>query len=236
MHVLITGASRGIGAAIAERFAATEGDRLRLSLGARNGEQLRTVRARIEEISHAQVFTGLCDVISEGSVIEFVTAAENAFGSVDVLINNAGIGIFHKVHEMLLDDFDRVLSTNLRGVFLATQAVLPRMKLRKKGTIVTISSIAGRNGFEGGAAYCASKFGVRGLMQSLFLEVREFNIRVMTVFPGSTSTNFFDAFGGLSMKAPLHACDVADAVHAAIALPSHATISELDIRPTNPKG
>jgi NADP-dependent 3-hydroxy acid dehydrogenase YdfG len=236
MHVLITGASRGIGAAIAARFAAAEGDRLRLSLGARNTEQLRTVRARIEENSHAQVFTGSCDVTDEKSVTAFVTAAENAFGSVDVLINNAGMGIFNPVHETSVEDFDRVLAINLRGVFIATQAVLPRMKLRKKGTIVTISSIAGRNGLETGAAYCASKFGVRGLMQSLFLEVREFNIRVVTVFPGSTDTNFFDAFGGLKLKQPLHASDTADSVYAAVALPSHATVSEIEIRPTNPKG
>src|SRR5207248_1985004 len=112
----------------------------------------------------------------------FSVAACAAFGSVDVLINNAGIGLFLPVLEMSAEDFDRVLAVNLRGVFLMTQAVLPRMMQRKSGTIVTISSLAGRNGFQSGAAYCASKFGVRGLMQSLFLEARESNIRVITVF------------------------------------------------------
>lgn len=236
MHVLITGASRGIGAAITERFAEANDDRLRLSIGARDLEALQEVRRDIEASSQTRVFTGTCDVLSDRSVTDFVTAAESAFGCVDVLINNAGIGLFKTVHEMPADDFDRVLNTNLRGVFLVTQAVLPRMKLRSSGTIVTISSLAGRNGFERGSAYCASKFGVRGLMQSLFLEVREFNIRVVTIFPGSVDTNFFDALGGLSMKEPLRSSDIADAVYAATMLPIRATISELDIRPTNPKG
>src|ERR1051325_4875841 len=136
---------------------------------------------------------------------------------------------------MTTQTFDLVLNTNIRGVFLMTKAVLPQMKLRGSCTIVTISSLAGRSGFENGAAYCASKFGVRGLMQSLFLEVRDFNIRVVTLFPGSVDTEFFDSLGGLKMNQPLMASDVADAVYAAITIPSHATISELDIRPTNPK-
>jgi NADP-dependent 3-hydroxy acid dehydrogenase YdfG len=236
MHVLITGASRGIGASVAEKLAAEMGDELQLSLCARDLDALNTVRTRIELTSRAKIFSGACDMLDERSITEFAGAAQNAFGPIDVLINNAGIGLFKPVHEMPVEDFDRVLNTNLRGVFLMTQAALPPMKLRKSGTIITISSLAGRNGFAGGAAYCASKFGVRGLMQSLFLEVREFNIRVVTIFPGSVDTEFFDSLGGLHMSAPLTSSDIADAVYAAISLPSHATISELDIRPTNPKG
>jgi NADP-dependent 3-hydroxy acid dehydrogenase YdfG len=236
MHVLITGAARGIGAAIAEKLAREIGDQLRLSLCARDLDALKSVHSRIEQDSTAQVLSGTCDVRSEQSINDFVTSAQNAFGSIDVLVNNAGLGRFAPVHEMPLETFDLVVDTNLRGVFLMTQAVLPRMKLRRSGTIVTISSLAGRNGLENGAAYCASKFGVRGLMQSLFLEVREFNIRVITLFPGSVDTEFFDTLGGLTMKQPLKASDIADAAYAAICMPSHATISELDIRPTNPKG
>jgi NADP-dependent 3-hydroxy acid dehydrogenase YdfG len=236
MHVLITGASRGIGAAIAVKLARKFDAELRLSLCGRDLEALSRVQARIEEISSAQVFSGMCDVLNEQSINEFVTAAQNALGPIDALVNNAGLGRFKPVHEMSPETFDLVMNTNLRGVFLMTKAVLPQMKLRGSCTIVTISSLAGRSGFENGAAYCASKFGVRGLMQSLFLEVRDFNIRVVTLFPGSVDTEFFDSLGGLKMNQPLMASDVADAVYAAITIPSHATISELDIRPTNPKG
>ena len=118
-----------------------------------------------------------------------------------------------------------------------TKAALPLMKQRKAGTIVTISSVAGKNVFAGGAAYSTSKFGVRGLMQSLFLEVREDNIRVITIFPGNVDTNFFVAAGAnpAVSKDVLTAQDIADAVYAAVSLPSNATITELDIRPTNPK-
>ncbi len=235
MHVLITGASRGIGLAIAERLAAQDGQRLQLSICARNEESVKRARERLESNSPVQVFGAACDVSSERDVARFAGAAEQTFGAVDILINNAGIGIFRPVHEMTTEDFDRVLAINLRGVFLMTQAVLPAMKERKRGTILTIGSLASKNGFADGAAYCASKFGVRGLMQSLFLEVRQFDIRVMTIFPGTVETEFFGAGGPTGIARPLKAEDVAEAVVAMIHLPSHATISELDIRPTNPK-
>jgi 3-oxoacyl-[acyl-carrier protein] reductase len=235
MHVLITGASRGIGLAIAERLATQEGELLQLSICSRSEQEMEQARARIESISSAQVFGSACDVSIEGDVERFASEAEQTSGPIDVLVNNAGIGIFHPVHEMTAEEFDRVLAINLRGVFLMTQAVLPGMKLRNSGTIVTISSLAGKNGFAGGAAYCASKFGVRGLMQSLFLEVREFNIRVMTIFPGTVATEFFGAGGPTGIVRPLAAEDVAEVVASMIHLPSRATISELDIRPTNPK-
>jgi 3-oxoacyl-[acyl-carrier protein] reductase len=154
-----------------------------------------------------------------------------------VLVNNAGFGIFKTVSELTAKEFDDVIATNLRGVFLITQAVLPAMRSKKAGTIITISSLAGKNGFATASAYCAAKFGVRGLMQSLFLEVREDNIRVVTICPGSVDTDFFTAdTEHIRSKHALEAADVADAAFMVTQLPQNATISELDIRPTNPKG
>jgi 3-oxoacyl-[acyl-carrier protein] reductase len=238
MHLMITGGSKGIGLAIAKRFAAEKDTRL--SLCARSENAIAEARHVIEkEFPSVQMFATGCDVSKEREVERFIYEAERSFGPVDMLVNNAGFGLFKAVGEMTSEEFDGVLGTNLRGVFLMTQAVLPKMKARKSGTIISISSLAGRNGFAGGAAYCASKFAVRGLMQSLFLEVRDFNIRVITIFPGSVDTDFFDTAGhplGIQATHVLRAEDVAASVHAVATLSANATISELDIRPTNPKG
>ncbi|MDP4241965.1 MAG: SDR family NAD(P)-dependent oxidoreductase [Bacteroidota bacterium] len=233
MHALITGASRGIGLAIAERLATQHG--AQLSLCARSEPDLLAARNGIESRTSSKVFTAVCDVTSERDIARLAEDAQKAFGPIDLLVNNAGIGIFRPVQEMTSVEFDQVLAINLRGVFLMTQAVLPQMKQHKSGTIVTIGSLASKNGFAGGAAYCASKFGVRGLMLSLFLDVRAFDIRVMTIFPGTVETEFFHSNEPSKITRPLQAEDIAEAVAAVIHLPPRATISELDIRPTNPK-
>ncbi|HWF43598.1 MAG TPA: SDR family NAD(P)-dependent oxidoreductase [Candidatus Kapabacteria bacterium] len=239
MHVLITGASRGIGFETARKFASSIHPDLRLSICARHAQRLNDAADLIAKTTpEINIFASPCDISSESDVTTFVRQAVERFGPVDLLINNAGFGTFKAVEQMTSGEFDAVITTNLRGVFLMTRAVVPSMMERKSGTIVTVSSLAGRNGFEGGAAYCASKFGVRGLMQSLFLEVREYNIRVLTIFPGSVDTAFFDNVKSSKSVKPLNALepqDIAEAVYLTVQLPSHATISELDIRPTNPK-
>ncbi len=237
MHVLITGASKGIGLAIARRFAIESN--VSLSLCARKESDIFTMLSEIEQLSPGLSSLGVvCDVSHEAEVAKFAARAESEHGPVDVLVNNAGFGRFGPVLEMRTETFDDQLATNLRGVFLMTQAVLPAMKRSSRGTIVTVSSLAGKNGLVGGSAYCASKFGVRGLMQSLFLDVREFGIRVITIFPGSVDTAFFDSGSTASQlrsKNALRAEAVADSIFAAVTLPEDATISEIDIRPTNPK-
>jgi NADP-dependent 3-hydroxy acid dehydrogenase YdfG len=238
-NVLITGASKGIGLAIAHTLAGQQQEKYNFGLCSRNINEI--VRAEAELGKHFPLhryYSRKCDVSDAGSVKEFVAGFEERFGGVDILINNAGFGRFGSVAEMETSTFTSVLDTNLRGVFLMTQAVLPRMREKHAGTIITISSLAGRNGFKGGAAYCAAKFAVRGLMNSLFLEVRSENIRVVTIFPGTVETAFFDTLGqptSVRTATALQAQDIADAVVTAIALPQRATISELDIRPTNPK-
>lgn len=237
MNVVITGASKGIGFAIAEKLLGA-GNVEKLAICSRSRPEIDEARTKLLAMfPDAAIIAEECDVSREDEVAYFADYVQRELGHVDVLVNNAGFGKFAQVHEMETSLWNDVLKTNLRGVFLMTKALLPAMRARKSGTIVTIGSLAGKNGFSGGAAYCAAKFGVRGMMQSLFLEVREDNIRVVTIFPGSVNTDFFvkAGYGIQPAQKTLSADDVAKAVLTTIQLPQGADISELDIRPTNPK-
>ena len=237
-NIIITGASKGIGYAIAKTLAADSPEVYNFGLCSRNINEIVADEAALGK-DHPQhrYYSRACDVTNADAVKEFVAGYEERFGAVDILVNNAGIGRFGSAATMETSTFTSVIDINVRGVLLMTKAVLPRMIERRSGTIITISSLAGKAGFQGGAAYCASKFAVRGLMNSLFLEVRSDNIRVVTLFPGTVDTPFFDVIGTPAIVrsgTALQAQDIADAVTTCIKLPSRATISELDIRPTNP--
>lgn len=230
--VLITGGSSGIGAAAAMAFAA-EG--AKLALAARNTDKLAEIIAALPAGTEA-IAVG-ADVADEEEVKHLITRTNDRFGQIDVLVNSAGYGLFKPVTEMTMEEFDDVIRVNLRGVFLTTKYILPQMYEQQGGTIITISSLAGRNGFAGGAAYCASKFGVMGVMESIFHEARAHNVRIVTICPGSVNTPFFD---DSQMTPPMREAilqpeDVAAAILLAARLPENALIREMDIRPTNPK-
>jgi 3-oxoacyl-[acyl-carrier protein] reductase len=237
MNIVITGASKGIGQAIAEIFAKEPNSQHNFGLCSRNINELMLVESNLgKEYPLHKHYSRAVDVTDETSMKNFIAGYEKEYGAIDVLVNNAGLGLFNQLHEFSERDFRYVMDVNVRGVFLATQAALPKMREKKQGTIITISSVSGRIGFKGGAAYSGSKFAVRGLMQSLFLEVRDENIRVVTICPGSVDTPFFDNVTLSSTSNPqkwLRAWQVAETVKLAVSLPIGATISELEIRPTN---
>ncbi|MCB0714102.1 MAG: SDR family NAD(P)-dependent oxidoreductase [Ignavibacteriae bacterium] len=230
---LITGASSGIGAAIARTLVEAG---VNVALMARREEVLREVGSTLSDQSRLLILPG--DVTVESDVRDAINQTVSKFGSLDILVNNAGYGVFKPVDEMTLEEFRGMIDVNLQGVFLATKYGLEQMyKQGKGGDIVTISSIAGKNGFAGGGGYCASKFGVMGLMESVFHEARSRNVRVITITPGSVDTPFFHDVG---MTPPnrehiLQPEDVAVTVLGALVLPERALIRELDIRPANPK-
>lgn len=224
---IVTGASRGIGKGIALKLASENHD---VMIFGRDKNALVEVQKTIKNFGvESDYFIG--DAVDVDFVKKSVKDILAKYKKVDHLINNAGMGIFKKIVDAELKDFQKQINVNLYGVFNFTNAVLPGMIERKKGSIITIASLAGKNSFVGGAMYSASKHAVLGFMRSLMLEVREFNIRAASICPGSVDTNF-----GLSRKKEiLEPEDVADAVLAVIKLPVRALMSEIDLRPTNPK-
>lgn len=229
---VVTGAGRGIGSAIARALAA-EGSKVVLT--SRTERELAEVKKLIEQSGGtASVF--VCDVTDESSIARLFEFIRKEYGSLDVLVNNAGIGLFKQVRDMTADEFDALWKVNVRGLFLCSRYALGLMEPQKNGTIVNVSSLAGKNFFENGSAYIATKWAVNGFSKSMMLEVRSSNVRVIVVCPGTVDTSFSTP-SHASERVPkmLQASDVADAVIAACRLPERAMISEIEIRPTNPK-
>ena len=223
---LVTGASRGIGRAIALQLA---------SLGASVAICGRD-RAALEESLSAlaknpvSVHSQIADVTKLADVSDLVATTESTFGPITILVNNAGIGLFGPVHEKTEADWDRVLDTNLKSVFLVSRAVAPSMIRRGSGDIINISSLAGKNTFAGGGIYCASKWGILGLSGCMAEDLREHGIRVSVICPGSVATEF----SGRGPKDPskvLSPEDVAHAVEAIVTQGPHSFLSEMHLRP-----
>jgi len=174
------------------------------------------------------------DVGVPGDAERLINAAVQRFGAVDVLVNNAGVGRFANVSDMSMDDWRQVIDTNLSGVFYCTRAAIPEMKRRGGGWIINISSLAGKNAFAGGAAYCASKAGLNAFTEALMQEVRHDNIRVSYVMPGSVSTAFGDRGVGGEAEWKLSPEDVARCVIDLLAHESRSLPSRIELRPSKP--
>lgn len=229
---VVTGATEGIGRATAFALGAA---------GAKVAVCSRTkskVQATLQSLRDAGIEAAgtSCDVSQPDPVERFAKFVVAELGNPTVLINNAGIAIFGTLEEMRLEDWDAVINTNVRSLFLVTRAFLPEMKRRGRGDIVNVASLAGRNPIPGGVAYAASKHAVLGFSKSLLLEARKHGIRVVAICPGSVATPFFDKAGMERNPAKmLSADDVAATIVSILSLPAErATVSELDIRPANP--
>jgi len=229
--VLITGAGRGIGRALAHAFAAAGA---KVALLGKTKKNLLEVQRELKD-SGAPTVVLAADVSDEGVVSRAVALAEQELGPVDVLVNNAGIFALAPVEKMDALVFDRMLAVNLRGPFLMSRAVLPGMKSRKRGHIVNISSTAGRRGFAGGGAYCASKFGLAGLTEAMRYEARASNVRVTCVYPSTVNTDFVKKAGmDLAPERAIQPEDVANAVVSLVAMDDRAMTTALEIWQTNP--
>ena len=224
---IVTGASRGIGLAVAGELA-RRGHRL--ALVARRPLPLEeAARALAAQAPEIRTFT--CDV-GDPAAIEQVFAQILAWiGRVEVLVNNAGLGIFASVLKLSVADWDLQLNTNLRGVFLCSRAVAPQMIEQRSGHIINISSLAGKNAFAGGAAYCASKWGLQGLSYCMAEDLRAHNIRVSVICPGTVETGFSPHTGKDPQKM-LQPGDVARVVGWLLEQAPQSFVSEVSLRPT----
>ena len=222
---IVTGAGRGIGRAIAVELGRLG---MRVALVSRTRSELEeTARS----VSDAMVFPA--DLRVESEVRQVVAETERKLGAVDVLVNSAGVYHFGATTEASEDDFDRVIDTNLKGIFLMCRSVLGTMIERKRGQIINIASIAGKVGSAGRSLYCASKFGVVGFTEALLQEVREHGVRVSLICPGSTNTTFSPKdLKGKSPDRILQPGDVAHAVRMLVGQEANSLISEVVMRPT----
>lgn len=225
---VVTGAGSGIGAAIAQKLAA---------LGAAVILCGRT-RARLERTATAirsargQAHVEECDVTDLGSVQELAASVESTFKRTDILVNNAGVGSFSTpLHELTPQAWEKLLNTNLRGVFYTIRGFAPIMIRAKSGHIINVSSLAGKNPLPNGAAYAASKWGLNGLSYSVAEELRVYNIRVSVVCPGSVNTEL-DPHMGKKTERMLKPEDVAHAVGMLVTQQPQSFVSEVLIRPT----
>ena len=213
---------------------------MQVAISARKDGELQDAARRL---GAGNVLAIRADVRDAADAQRLVDETVRRFGGVDVLVNNAGIGRFANVADMSLDDWRQIVDTNLSGVFYCSRAAIPVMKARGAGFIVNISSLAAKNPFTGGAAYCASKAGLNAFSEALMQEVRHDNIRVSYVLPGSVSTGFGDrgssgeadpstALGAGWKLAP---ADVARVVVDLIAHDPRSLPSRVELRPSRPR-
>jgi 3-oxoacyl-[acyl-carrier protein] reductase len=225
---VITGGSKGIGKAIAIALA-LEG--CKIVITSRHEHDLDQTADELKRID-ANVVAQKSDVRSLQEMKNLAAKVEQEFGPTDILVNNAGIGRFADVIKMSEEDFRATLETNLLGVFFCTKAFLPGMIEHGGGHVVNISSLAGKNSFAGGSAYCASKHALLSFSECLMLEERHHNIKVTTICPGTVQTEFSPATQDKTWA--LTADDVAKTVVDVVTSSTGSLASLVELRPLRP--
>jgi len=227
---LITGASAGIGRASARALA---GEGARLVLTARRQERLEALKTEMEALG-GQTAIVAGDAREETTAVAAVKAATGAFGRLDILVNNTGVGNYRKLTDTSAEDYDELMDTNVRSTFLFSRHAVPVMQQQKSGTILMISSMAGLYGFPNQAVYCMSKFAQDGFARALDRELRESGIKVGVICPGGVKTEFAIGKGrtekGVEQSDMLDPEDVAGAVLMACTQSAKARIIEVRMR------
>lgn len=228
---IVTGGTRGIGRAIAEALLGRGAD---VVLSGRRAEDAERV-ARELDGGEGRALGLACDVRDPDACRALVEGAVRAFGRLDILVNNAGVGHFAPVAEMTVEDWRRVIETNLSGVFYCTHEAIPHLAAAGGGWIINIGSLAGKNAFPGGAAYNASKFGLVGFTEALMQEVRGQGIRVSSIMPGSVATAFNHPNPGSGDEWKIQPQDIAQIVLDLLDMPARTLPSRIEVRPSMPR-
>ena len=229
---VVTGGSRGIGFAIARALVA-EG--VQVAITGRDAAHLSSARPRLEAAGPSAVETLQGDVRKFDEIKHAIDATVARFGGLDILINNAGIGIFKDVASMTPEEWSTVIDTNLTGVFHACHAAIPHLRQRGGGFIVNISSLAGKNAFSEAAAYCASKSGLNAFSEALMQEVRYDNIRVSYVMSGSVATGFSSGDENKGADWKTSTDEVAEVVVNLLKHNPRSLPSRVELRPSKPR-
>jgi NAD(P)-dependent dehydrogenase (short-subunit alcohol dehydrogenase family) len=224
---LVTGASRGIGLAAAKKLAQLGAN---VCICARDAAKLEAAKEEIEKTG-GKCLAVAADVSRAADVDSLARKVQEALGPVEILVNNAGIGYFGPTHEAAEENWDKVLDTNLKSVFLVSKAVAQGMIKLSHGDIINIASIAGKSAFAGGGIYCASKWGVLGLAQCMAEDLRPHGIRVSVICPGSVNTEF-SPHSAKDVTKMLQPDDIAHAVETIVTQQPQSFISEVVLRPT----
>ena len=224
---LVTGGSRGIGLAIAQALVANG---IAVAITGRDERALAEARQKLG--GDALVIPA--DLQDDRAAAKAVDSAAERLGGLDVLVNNAGVGVFAAVSDMTTAQWRQVIETNLSGVFYCCRAALPHLRRRGGGWIINISSLASRNPFANGAAYCASKAGLNQFSEALMQEVRHDGIRVSCVLPGSVATEFGGRGDRKAADWKLTPDDVARVVVDLIEHPGRSLPSRVELRPSRP--
>ena len=230
---IVTGGSRGIGLAIAEQLLAAGAS---VAITGMTDKHLAQAAQTLGKAAGGggRLLPLRADVRDPDEAGRLVESTVERFGGLDVLVNNAGIGLFAPVADMSIEDWRRVIDTNVSGVFYCTRAAIPHLRQRGGGWIINISSLAGKNAFPGGGAYCASKSALNAFSESLMQEVRHDNIRVSYIMPGSVRTRFSTGGDKEGTEWKLAPDDVAQAVCDLLAHPDRSLPSRVELRPSRP--
>jgi 3-oxoacyl-[acyl-carrier protein] reductase len=223
---LVTGGSRGIGWAIAHRIGRLGAS---VAICARKSADLDRAAAELRD-EGIRCMGIEADVTRPEDVQRMIEQTSKELGEIEILVNNAGIGVFGPFYERTDNDWHAVVDTNLKAAFLTSKAVAPGMIRPRRGHIINISSLASKSAFAGGAIYCASKWGLMGLTSCMAEDLRAHGIRVSVVCPGSVATEF-SSHAGRNPRTLLHPDDVAYAVGTLLTQGPQSFISEIDVRP-----
>jgi 3-oxoacyl-[acyl-carrier protein] reductase len=229
--VVLTGGARGIGRAISEALVHSGAN---VCLSGRSAQDVDRVAQELGDLKKGRVTGTVCDVRDYDQVKALLAFAVSQFGGIDILINNAGIGIFELVEEMSAEDFRAILETNLFGVFYCCREAIPLLKQRGGGYIINISSLAGANPHPRMAAYNASKFGLNGFTEALMQEVRHDGIKVSYIMPGSVNTEFGGDEPSDTKSWQLQPDDIARVVIDLLHHDDRSLPSRIEIRPSRP--